>query len=459
MIPKTEGKKVEFKRDFSSPKNIYKTCVAFANTAGGSIFVGIGDSGKIIGLEQEVIDEKLETFHHSLYQAVAPLIVPNLLVHNHFDLNILEIQISAGGNKPYYVTSEGSRNGIFIRSGRSNIKPTKDDLKDVMFHNPNKVHFDMEIASLEATIEDLDSKLLNKCYPNYTDETLERERVALKDLGSIYRPTVASMMVFGKNPQKYLHESGILLTLFRGTKGRDIIRTHEIRGNIPSMIQQTVEFINEYTSFKTDLVSSSELIQESEFPIIAIREIIANALIHRKYQIHGATKVAIFSDRVEIFSPGELPPQISAESLGDGTSQIRNTYIAKFARKLKLIEKLGSGIRIAMEALEENKFQRPNFLEQPTSFKVTLFRRKQDSQSIPAVDESIKVDPEKLVKQYLTKNSFIVKNDLVRLGIPSRTATTYLKKLVDEGVLVRKGKARATIYQLANRDTSSTNKK
>lgn len=173
-------------------------------------------------------------------------------------------------------------------------------------------------------------------------------------------------------------------------------------------------------------------------PFGALREGIINALIHRKYFIPGAIKVALYDDRLEIFSPGSLPGLITVESLGDGTTFLRNPTLAMLARKYKLVEKLGSGIRLIFETCEESNLRRPLFNEDGDFVKLTFYFEMglQD-----ALDTSQKIS--QLGKQL---GEIRIKDILERLDISRNTATRKMNKLIESGEFQRKGKGAGTSF-------------
>jgi ATP-dependent DNA helicase RecG len=437
LLPKAEGKNCEFKRDITPSAGIIKTCAAFANTSGGSIFIGVGDDGEIVGIGDDDLNHLLDGFCNTIAQSISPFILPNLVVRNVEGKNILEIQIGQGNAKPYFIKSEGSTQGVYVRSGRSILRPAEDDLKELLLLQAFEKPYDARIPSHDATIKDLDQTLLKKVYSGYSEKDLEREGVLAKDLSDNYYPTLAALMVYGSEPQRFVMESEIIVTKFKGITGRDIVTSHDLSGNIGKMTKDAISLINEYTSSKYRLTNQVHFGPEDCFPEIVLREIILNALIHRKYNIAGPVKIAIFDDRLEIFSPGELPPSIHVESLGDGTSQIRNIHITKFARKLRLMEKLGSGILEANRAMAVANLQQPKFLEQAKSFKVILFRKKVFSAQLT---------PAETAEEILKKKNEINKRDLVLAGVLDRTASFTLSELVRRGILERIGKGKSTKY-------------
>ena len=107
LLPDAEGKNCEFKRDFTPSAGIIKTCAAFANTSGGSIFIGVADDGEIVGIGDDDLNLFLEGFSNRVAQSISPFLLPNLLVRNVEGKNILEIQIGQGNAKPYFIKSEG----------------------------------------------------------------------------------------------------------------------------------------------------------------------------------------------------------------------------------------------------------------------------------------------------------------------------------------------------------------
>lgn len=150
-----------------------------------------------------------------------------------------------------------------------------------------------------------------------------------------------NFIFFSKSPELVIPEAIVICTQFKGTKGRNIIRSQEITGPIPQLVEKSLNLVISWLETNLEISKSGQLQGTTPVPDIALREAIINAVIHRKYFIQGATKIAIYENRIEIFSPGEFPGLVSIDNLGDGTTFLRNPALAKLARKSKLVEKLG----------------------------------------------------------------------------------------------------------------------
>lgn len=128
----------------------------------------------------------------------------------------------------------------------------------------------------------------------------------------------------------------------------------ELFGPVPTLSESCMNLITQWLEQNLAL-NKSRLRGYIPIPEEALREAILNALIHRKYTIPGATKIALFEDRLEIFNPGGFPGLVSLENLGDGTTFLRNRVVARIARKMRLMEKIGSGIRLIFEAVKQKE--------------------------------------------------------------------------------------------------------
>lgn len=172
-------------------------------------------------------------------------------------------------------------------------------------------------------------------------------------------------------------------------------------------------------------------------PTLALREAITNALLHRKYTIPGATKIAIYADHLEIFSPGSFPGLISLKNLGDGSTYLRNSLLAKFARKAGLVEKMGSGIRLMFSLCDKAKLNKPEFSEDGDFVKVTFrFEKKIHSTNLESeIEKMLKDQPVLTVAEVLR-----------RVDASRNTVTAAFNRLLKNRVVERVGTGRGVRY-------------
>ena len=189
-------------------------------------------------------------------------------------------------------------------------------------------------------------------------------------------------MFFTENPHTYLPEASIICTSFKGNSGREIIQTQELIGPIDHLAENSIKLICAWMARNYKL-QGAQLKGTILVPEKALREAIINALIHRKYSIPGAIKIALYENHLDILSPGSFPGLVDLENLGDGTTFLRNPHIARLAHRMGLVEKLGSGIRLIFDSCEEVFIRKPTFQEGNDTVKITFYFEeiKQEKQS------------------------------------------------------------------------------
>ena len=229
----------------------------------------------------------------------------------------------------------------------------------------------------------------------------------------------------------------MICTHFRGTEGHDIIQTHEITGAVTDVVAIASALIEEWTERNFKLIGTRPKGQPP-IPPAAVREALVNAVVHRKYSIPGAVKVAIYVNRLEIFSPGCFPGLISIKDLGDGSTYLRNYLLAKFARKAGLIEKMGSGIRLIFSLCAKAHLKPPEFSEDGDFVKVILHFSQQGKAT----------DLDQLIEGLLKDQSVVTVADILRLVEVNRnTVTSAFNRLIKKGVVRRVGVGGGAVYR------------
>ena len=430
-----ESKILEFKEKSPKYSSLIKTCVAFANGSGGEIILGIEDgTRKIIGLGNQEIDEILEGFPGALHEAVTPSLIPDVFARNIKGLSVAVVKIYPGMKKPYFVKSEGSKKGVYIRIGASTRQATDDYIEDLL-REQSRIGFDHQTC--EASTEALAPELLKQVYVKRMNQNfMVEEQILGHGHNGQVRPTRAALLMFSHNPDRYIPEALIICTHFKGDTGRDIIQTREIRGSIPEIVDIAVSLIGEWTERNFKL-RGARLKGQAVIPQPAVREALVNALIHRKYSIPGAIKVAIYADHLEVFSPGAFPGLISLKNLGDGSTYLRNTLLAKFARKAGLVEKMGSGINLMISSCEKARLKRPEFSEDGDFVKVTFRFGKQVK--VSSLDHEI----EEMMRDLPV---ITVAEVLLHVDASRNTVTAAFNRLLKKGTIERVGTGRGLKY-------------
>lgn len=242
-------------------------------------------------------------------------------------------------------------------------------------------------------------------------------------------PSNAAVLLFAKNHKDYFPDAIIRLGRFAGTDKRNIIDQQDVEIPIVLAIDPILAFIRRHTSMAAEIGAKIRR-DIPEYPPAVIREAVTNALLHADYSIIGANiEVAIYDDRIEITNPGSLPFGLSMEMALSGRSQLRNRVIGRVFRELNLIEKWGSGLTRMLSICREQKIQAPRFEEQGRFFKTILYHDAKEFISKESWHLSI--------VEYLQKHKEISRKTAQKLwGVTTRTATSRLRKLCDNGVLV-----------------------
>lgn len=373
LIKLKESQTLEFKRDTSSLDSILKSVIAFANTVGGILLIGVEDDGIIVGVtDSSKIQEQLA---NSIAHRIKPQILPDINVVEIKNKSVIVIQVEHVP-APYYLENKGEGNGVYYRLGNTNRLASKEIIAEMKraSHHP---FFDRTPCD-HATEKDLDERLIKRIFANRkfninTEKLLSLGILAKK--GKNVLATNGGVILFG-NPeirQKYFPFAEVRCARFAGTTRAEFIDRLNIEGGIIGAIEEVPKFIrrNARVAGKFGSMQRKDI---PEYPVDGIREALTNALVHANYEISGTRIfVAIYDDRLEIQSPGVMPPGMSVEQFKAGVSRIRNPVIARVFGELDLVEEWGSGYKRIKEACQMGGYPEPQWEELGTVLRVTFF--------------------------------------------------------------------------------------
>ncbi len=411
LLKKSESKTLEFKRDLSSQKGILHTLIAFANTAGGVLLIGIEDKSKnIIGTSKPLeMEEKLANL---ISDCIEPKIIPEIEVKTFRNRNILTVQIFPSALKPHYLKTSGVGNGTYIRVGSTN-RLADEIIIDELKSSLSRETFD------EQPFPQLSSEALNFRVASELFKSIKKiTKTDLEALGLIiiYQnhkvPTVGGVILFCDEREKYFPDAWIKVGRFSGVTKKHIADSHDINSFPVLAIEEVMQFVKKHamhsilipgsTSTSSSAsgpkiasvsrtrknINAQSLSRHEErwnIPLVAVREAIINAVVHADYRQKGfPIRLAIFDDRIEIDNPGLLLFGMTVEDIKSGASKLRNRVIGKIFYRLGLIEQWGSGVRRIIDVCEEMGLAEPLFEELGTHFRVTIFTQRQRK---PIVDD------------------------------------------------------------------------
>ena len=355
LLLQGENNAVEFKSAAVTADSIAKEIVAFANTLGGSILIGVEDNGQVSGVNNPSQVEEWVT--NICRQNVIPPLQVLIHVEKQDDLSVIHIEVPKGKDKPY----QTNKNQYLVRVGSTNRTASPQELLR-LFQQSGVFHFDATGAN-NTSITDLNWSKLDQYFNQYgVDFSKESDKERLLVNTDLMTPegevTIAGLLVFGINPQKYLYNASISFAHFDGNSlDDDLLDKRVIEGTLDYQIDTCLASIKNNIKDPSVIQGGKTVSTNFLYPDKVFREIIVNACIHRNYAIAGSRiRVFLFQDRLEIRSPGRLPNTVTIEKMKSGVSYAANPVLLKFMENLRYIDKLGRGVPMVYQtAIKNNK--------------------------------------------------------------------------------------------------------
>lgn len=357
-LQKGEDSQQQFKQSITNGNALAAEMVAFSNSLGGTLFIGVDDQGNIIGLTDDQLHCLNQLVANTASQSVRPPINPiteNIVTDNGL---VMMINIPRGINKPY-MDAQGF---FWVKSGSDKRRVTAREEIQRMYQSANLLHADnVPVAGLgiEALDRDYFNQFVLKQYGDLPEDLeLSCEQLLtnmnLMQAGDF---NIAGALLFSKMPQFKLPVFTVKAVAY---PGNDIhldtyIESQEISGKLENVFNDALAFLlRQLRRVQNQQNVNSE--GELEIPQSALEELLINALIHRDYFVSAPIRLFVFDDRIEIISPGHLPNSLTIEHIKNGNSNIRNPVLASFAAKILPYRGLGNGIRRALKAYPDIEF-------------------------------------------------------------------------------------------------------
>lgn len=350
-IQRGEDTKHQFKKDINNPSSLVAELVAFSNTDGGQLFIGVNDDGTLSPLDAPNVRRINQMLSNDASQGINPAInisTENIAVSNGI---IIVATVPNGLSKPY-MDKDGI---IWVKNGSDKRKATSREEIQRIFQKEGLVHAD-ETEVPNFSYSNIDLKYFSDFFYKEYGKKLEEQSLPLpqllENMNLVHNGNfdIAGAVLFATDIFFVLPSFIVKAVVFPGydvsdTNYRD---KRELRGKLADIFSQTVSFILMNIPHKQgsqDFNSSAEPL----IPRPVIEELVANALVHRDYFVPAAVRVFILSDRVEIISPGHLPNNLTVENIKSGNSVSRNPIIASFASRLIPYSGIGTGILRALK--------------------------------------------------------------------------------------------------------------
>ncbi len=398
IIRNGENSGVEFKRDDVHPQSMAKEIASLANLEGGYVLLGVEDDGTVTGLIRPDIEEWVMNI---CSDNIHPPIIPYFeVVLWEGDSKIGVITIPEDSPDKPYKARQGSRWVTFVRIGSTTREATREE-EQRLYQASGVLRYDIKPVP-GSSLKDMDiNRLINyfrdirrqRCPEQEETEQWEtlliNTEIMAESRGNAI-PTVGGILLFGKNPNRYLPQAGISAVAYPGTeKDYEAVERKTIRGPIVARlagevdivdtgsVERAIEFVRRNTRSKSYLVEGRR-IDKPDYPEEVIRETIVNAIAHRDYTISGTDiELSIYSDRLEVISPGRLPNTVTVERMKAGCRVTRNELIKEVLRDYHYVEATGLGVprKIIAGMLKHNGIE-PDLIEDEYAFTVRLWKEK-----------------------------------------------------------------------------------
>ena len=385
-MPEGESRRVEYKVAVPESSEKYmKTVVAFANTQGGRIVFGVDDKTlEVVGMDEETIFQTMDALTNAISDSCEPRIVPNVTMQSVGDKTLIVVEILPGMMRPYYIRPKGMVNGTFTRVAGTSRLVSREMLKELILEGQNRFFDSEPCEGMTVTDDDIATLCASLKETAVRNTVEEKDKLAVKDVtpnvlrswgvltereGKIV-PTHAFALLTGRMPFQPVTQCGI----FKGTTRGYFVDRREFDGPIQDQMEAAYQYVREKINRGMRLVGVYRQ-DVYELPIASVRELIANAVVHRSYLETGNIQVALFDDRLEVTSPGGLMTGVTIEQMKEGFSKPRNRALANAFAYMNLIEKWGSGIPNMIRDCKAYGLPDVEFRDFESAIRINMYRK------------------------------------------------------------------------------------
>lgn len=454
LIEKGESQTLEFKKSLAERNEILETISAFANTEGGYILIGIeenkeGSVKSILGIKTE--GKIIERLTNEIKQNTDPVVFPSIKIEKIKDKNVLLIEIQENSIKPVFAKGK-----IYKRVGKTNQKLSTLEIRELI---RGSVDYNFtELICKECGIEDVDEEKIKEFIEKAKEERnfdveLKSKEDFLKKMQMFANKELnySAILLFGKEPQKFVLQSEVRCGRFKGIKPLEFEDMEVILGTLIEQLERIMEFVKRNLKLEATFDEGIERKEKWEYPLLAIKEGVANAICHRDYSSSANVQVRIFDDRLEIWNPGTLPKGLTVNKLkGKHESKPKNKLIAKCFFLIKYIEHWGTGTNRMIESCLRHGLPEPVFEDTKTSFVVTFRKSRLSEEFFERMGLN---ERQKKAIEYVKEKEKITNKEYQEINnISKPTATRELNELLHKKIFIKYGvTGKGTHYTLFER--------
>jgi len=371
-----ENLHTEFKEWPIHNDDLAAAIVAFANTDGGLLILGVSKEYQIKGVGD--IDKTLQSVDSVAYQnCEPPITILQEIVQDENGASVVVVGIPKGDQRPYRT----NRGDYFIRTTSGRRRASRQELLR-LFQSSESLYYDETLVARCSTA-DLGTQIIESYFKNFSQplpnighEKLLHNMGFIRQQGNQYYPTLACVLFFGNKPQSFLPHAYITAARILGNDfSQPPSDTKRIEGTLLQMLEDAARFLRVHL-LAPHRIQGFEPERYPELPEEALREFLINALVHRDYTVSAPIRLFVFDDRVEIRTPGGLPNMVTIDAIRLGTAHnLRNPLIYVLFNRMGLVTDIGTGVYRAISRIREITGKEPDLAVEYTEFVVSIPRR------------------------------------------------------------------------------------
>lgn len=461
VLQKGRSTQLDWFSEQASATHIATAMAAMANTRGGTLVIGVvGPTASPLGVRdtETIIDRVLQ----AALAIEPPLIIPMPRIIQMKGQDIILVQLPQG--MPHVYSLEGR---YLRREHTENIPLKPHELRRLIMER-GEISFETEIVT-GASLDDIDWEKVEIYTASLSGISESDPRKILTRRGCLaldndqLLPTNAGILLFGKEPQRFLRGVEIIAARFAGETMSDTFSRQDITGPLPDQIRRAETFLVDHLRKNMQLRHTMARKESFEYPLEAARELVVNAVAHRDYSIRGSgIQLFIFRDHMEIASPGGLPGPVTIDNIKDERFS-RNPVIVQVLSDMGFIERLGYGVDRVIDLMQQQQLKEPEFQETAGGFRVLLYSESKEETlthqpepeipSFKGVYQGVEINPRQeaaLVYLHTNGNTRITNSDLQSLcpDVHAETIRRDLADLVTKEILQKMGQKRGSYYVL-----------
>lgn len=477
-----ESKNVEYKVIVPDKSEKYmKTVVAFANTQGGRLVIGIDDkTHQVVGVDNDSLFQMMDALTNAISDSCEPQIIPDIEPQTVDGKTVIIITVEAGKNRPYYIKSQGKAKGTYIRVAGTSRPAHQEKISElemegarISWDELTCIGYEVTEEATQALCKDIEAfrKKAGLSEHKVKKEQLFNWKILKKSEGDVLASNAYVLLT-----SDYFQFAKTQCAVFKGTDRTVFLDKREYTGPIYKQIESAVEFV--LRNIRLGATIDGLVRRERyELPIEAIREMIINAHCHRNLLDESCIQVAIYDDRLEVTSPGGLYNGLTYEEVMKGHSKIRNKLIANIFGQMGLVEAWGSGIRRIISAAKEYELPVPTVEVFDDMFRVNLYRNVQDNgnsinfgvnggenfgddfgvnggdnfgnKNHVSKNGQKLTDTQKKILDCIAEDKYIsAKKIAEKIGMSGRTVENNIKKMKESDIVVRHGSPKNGYWEI-----------